>query len=81
MASGRVRKCHTDQLRIRTVQADIVEWVEAVPDSNNHSTEQLPEPSTNVTNAEPSVVQPDNDNVQCHSTRAHKPVDCYEPKW
>ena len=55
--------------------------VEAVPDSRNHSTKQLPEPSTSLTNAEPSVVQPDNDTVRHHSTRAHKPVDRYEPKW
>ena len=55
--------------------------VEAVPDSSNHSTEQLTEPSTSLTNAEPSVVQPDNDTVQRRSTRTHKPVDRYEPKW
>ena len=55
--------------------------VEAVPDSNNHSTEQLSEPSTSLTNAEPAVVQPDNNTVQRRSTCAHKPFDRYEPKW
>ena len=115
MASGRVCKCHTDQLRLRTVQADTHDSlnsptlpltatnapssivpdsspaeppmdtdsrvVEAVPDSNNHSTKQLPEPSTSLTDAEPVVVVPDNNTVQRRSTRAHKPVDRYEPKW